>query len=88
MTSSNEYKITSDDETQFYHEGQRGEEEADDQFDVRSVAHHQPQALTEGEGLGLFSPGLYNPTQSRRDKIRQLEIFADRNLMHEAEPLC
>ncbi|KAA8582340.1 hypothetical protein FQN60_009080, partial [Etheostoma spectabile] len=36
-----------DNETQYYHEGQRGEEEADDQFDVRSVTHHQPQALTE-----------------------------------------
>lgn len=40
-----------DNKTQPYHEGQRGEEEADDQLDVRAVAHHQPQALTEGKGV-------------------------------------
>lgn len=56
-----------DNETQYYHEGQRGEEEADDQFDVWSVTHHQPQALTEGE-LGYLSPALYNSTWRRKQR--------------------
>lgn len=73
-TSSNKFNITSVFnmrqiiKTQYYHEGQRGEEEADDQFDVRSVAHDQPQALTEGEELGSFSHALYNQTVWRREQ--------------------
>lgn len=61
---------------QNYHEGQRGEEEADDQFDVRPVAHHQPQALTEAEGLGLLPAGLCNPTRRReQDKAAEKAFY-------------
>lgn len=65
--------------TQYYHEGQRGEEEADDQFDVRLVTHHHAQALTEGEQMGFLWPVLYNPEK------RKLKTFAGRNLMHDDE---
>ena len=47
-------KYEADNEMQYYHEGKRGEEEANDQFDIRSVTHHHPQSLTEGEGLCFF----------------------------------
>lgn len=56
-----------------YHEGQGGEEEAHDQFDIRSMTHHQLQALTEGNGLRLQSHSLWNPTtevENRRTTVR------------------
>lgn len=46
---------------QSYHEGQRGEEEADDQFDVRLVAHHHAHSLAEGNKLGFFPRCLCHP---------------------------
>lgn len=61
------------DEPQCYHEGQRGEEEADDQFEVRPVTHHHGQALTEGEELRFFPPPLWNPKIRR--KLESLQRF-------------
>lgn len=42
-----------------YHEGQGGEEETNDQSDIRSVAHHQPQPTTEGDGIRLVPSTFY-----------------------------
>lgn len=53
---------------QCYHEGQWGEEEADDQFDVWLVAYHLPQSLAEGNELGFFPRGLYRPTRRIREE--------------------
>lgn len=60
-----------------YHEGQWGEEEADDQFDVWLVAHHLAHALTEGNELGSFPRGLCRPTRRIRDdsEIRGVDLF-------------
>lgn len=53
---------------QCYHEGQWGEEEADDQFDVWLVAYHHVQALTEGDEMGFFRRGLCHPTRRIREE--------------------
>lgn len=64
---------------QHYHEGQRGEEEADDQSDVRTVTHHHAESLTEGEELGFFLT-FYNPAQRRETaEMRRLRTFAEGN---------
>lgn len=59
-----------------YHEGQWGEEEADDQFDVWLVAHHLAHALTEGNELGSFPRSLCHPTRRIREdsEIRGIDL--------------
>lgn len=62
MTSSNDKRSMqsgTDDKTQGYHKGQRCEEEAHDELDIRPVTHDHPQALTEGERLGLVPPDYW-----------------------------
>lgn len=52
-----------------YHKGQRGEEDTDDQTDVRSVAQYEPQALSEGEGFGRFVSYPLNEAQMDNEKL-------------------
>lgn len=77
MHATLKYKVNN--ETLCYHESQRSEEEADDQSDVRPMAHHHAQALTVGKGLGFFPLALCHPTR-RRIKIRQLTEISSMTL--------
>lgn len=52
---------------QYYHESQRCEEEASDQFNVGLMTHHHAYALTVAEELRFCLPTLLNPTQEKEN---------------------
>lgn len=72
-----------------YHEGQGGEEETNDQSDIRSVAHHQPQPTTEGDGIRLVPSTFYKEKSQILMRygvfvVKQMTAFF--SLSHELAP--